>query len=87
MNNVAKFDQVVGLMEVVITLVTTWATTGAVITLVYMIATGQLDGTPPKSWRDVIPARYKRVMFIILLGPVTFGFYGLGVFLKWLRRE
>lgn len=64
-----------------------WAVIGAVVCFIYMAATNQLEGGfRAKCWEEVIPNTFKRVGFIIILGPIVIFVYSLDSFFKWLRK-
>lgn len=64
-----------------------WMLIGTSVCFIYMAGTQQLEGgMRTKSWKEVIPNTYKRVGFIIMLGPIVMFFYALGTFFKWLRK-
>jgi len=74
--------------NVVLKTVLIWSLIGGTITLLYMESTKQLSNKYGyKTWKEAIPNKNKRLLFITLMGPITIMFYAVVTFFQWLRRE
>ena len=77
--------------NVVLKTVLIWSLIGGIITLIYMDFTDQFNGGAGgmygyKNWKEVIPNKNKRLLFIALMGPATIICYTVVTFFQWLRR-
>ncbi|HLD89889.1 MAG TPA: hypothetical protein VI911_02520 [Patescibacteria group bacterium] len=76
-------------VNVILKTVLIWSLIGGIVTLIYMEFTDQFNGGiyyGYKNWKEVIPNKNKRLLFITLMGPATIICYTVVTFFQWLRR-